>query len=182
MADSNCTSVDPLEIVQEGVWAERFFTPFKEDFKRQFYHAQASPPTRIKNCPICAKFTDFISDTIVQWVASGGLAVWGEVGVVSPPHLVLPITVEPSKPRLCHGERFLNLWVRDFHLNWITFPTCLGIFYLNISRPPLITKIGISMSVSICRQKRTLDLNGKYFLRVSYPACLWLEGERRYLT
>ena len=32
---------------------------------------------------------------------------------MSPPHLVLPITIEPSKPRLCHDERFLNLWIRD---------------------------------------------------------------------
>ena len=30
-----------------------------------------------------------------------------------PPHLVMPITVEPSKPRMCHDERFLNLWIRD---------------------------------------------------------------------
>ena len=28
-------------------------------------------------------------------------AVWGKVGEVQPPHLVLPITIEPSKPRLC---------------------------------------------------------------------------------
>ena len=27
--------------------------------------------------------------------------------------MVLPITVEPSKPRLRHDERFLNLWIRD---------------------------------------------------------------------
>ena len=26
-----------------------------------------------------------------------------------PPHLVMPITIEPSKPRMCHDERFLNL-------------------------------------------------------------------------
>ena len=34
-------------------------------------------------------------------------------------------------------------------------------FYLGISRPPLMTKVGISMPVSIRRQKDTLDLNGK---------------------
>ena len=32
---------------------------------------------------------------------------------MSSPHLALPITIEPSKPRLCHDERFLNLWIRD---------------------------------------------------------------------
>ena len=60
-----------------------------------------------------AQFAGFIGDTIVQWVASGVLSVWREVGVVSLPHLVLPITIEPSKPPLRHDERFLNLWIRD---------------------------------------------------------------------
>lgn len=32
---------------------------------------------------------------------------------MSPPHSVLPLTIEPSKPRLCHDQRFLNLWIRD---------------------------------------------------------------------
>ncbi|KAL9972926.1 hypothetical protein ACROYT_G019322 [Oculina patagonica] len=39
--------------------------------------------------------------------------LWGEVGVDDPPYLVLPLTVEPSKPRLCIDARFLNLWMRD---------------------------------------------------------------------
>ena len=71
------------------------------------------PAIRIDNSAICTQFTDFISDTFVHWVASGVLAVWGEVRVVSPPHLVLPIMVEPSKPCLCHDERLLNLWIKD---------------------------------------------------------------------
>lgn len=39
--------------------------------------------------------------------------MWGEVGPDDPPHLVMPLTVEPSKPRLCLDARFLNLWMRD---------------------------------------------------------------------
>ncbi len=37
----------------------------------------------------------------------------GKVGEVSPPHLVMPLTVEPTKPRLCNDDRFLNLWIVD---------------------------------------------------------------------
>ena len=44
------------------------------------------------------------------------LSVWGRVGEDDPPHLVMPLTIEPSKPRLCHDERFLNLWIRDLLL------------------------------------------------------------------
>ena len=36
-----------------------------------------------------------------------------EVGVAYPPHIVLPFTVEPTKPRLCHDARYLNLWMCD---------------------------------------------------------------------
>ena len=113
LADFSCSTVDLLEIVQDDIPMERFFTTFKGDFKGQFYHAHTSPAPQINNSAICKQFTDFISHTIAQWEASGVLAVWGEVVVVSLPHLVLPITVEPSKPRLCHDERFLNLWIRD---------------------------------------------------------------------
>ena len=35
----------------------------------------------------------------------------------APPHLVMPITVEPSKPKMCHDERFLNLWIKDLPLS-----------------------------------------------------------------
>jgi hypothetical protein len=27
--------------------------------------------------------------------------------------LDLPITIEPSKPRMCHDERYLHLWIKD---------------------------------------------------------------------
>ena len=34
----------------------------------------------------------------------------------------MPITVEPSKPCMCHDERFLNLWIKDcpFRLDYVT--------------------------------------------------------------
>lgn len=46
------------------------------------------------------------------------LGYWVELENVSPPRIIMPLTVEPTKPRLCHDERFLNLWVKDlpFHL------------------------------------------------------------------
>lgn len=28
------------------------------------------------------------------------------------PNIVMPLTIEPIKPRLCHDQNFLNLWVR----------------------------------------------------------------------
>lgn len=34
------------------------------------------------------------------------------------PLVIMPLTVEPSKPRLCHDDRYIDFWIRDspFHL------------------------------------------------------------------
>ena len=47
------------------------------------------------------------------------MSLWGKVGEVDPPHLVMPLTVEPTKPRLCNDNRFLNLRIanRPFQLD-----------------------------------------------------------------
>ena len=42
----------------------------------------------------------------------GTISLKGRVGKVDPPHLVPPLTVEHTKPTLCHDARFLNLWMR----------------------------------------------------------------------
>ena len=54
-------------------------------------------------------------------MTAGVIAVWGPVDHVALPYLVLPLTVEPTKPRLCHDERYLNLWIRDlpFKLDYL---------------------------------------------------------------
>ena len=71
---------------------------------------------RFDNAKVCEQFQNFITDIVVDWVDAGVLAVWDRVGEVTSPHLVLPLTVEPLKPCLCHSERFLNLWIKDLPL------------------------------------------------------------------
>ena len=44
---------------------------------------------------------------------NGSLWLWGMVGEVALPEVVMSLIVEPTKPCLCHEERFLNLWVND---------------------------------------------------------------------
>ena len=77
------------------------------------YDCPTPPRKTFKNRPPCKQFVNFISETLSQKLKTGTVAVWGKVGEVQPPHLVLPITVEPSKPRLCIDARFLNLWMKD---------------------------------------------------------------------
>ena len=111
-----------LRYLEFGVDVKEFFTEFKGSFQGRVYSSPLPPRALFPNNRSCQAFSEFISNTILERVANGSLSVWGKVGEVSPPHLVMPITVEPSKPRMCHDERFLDLWIKDlpFSLDLIT--------------------------------------------------------------
>ena len=113
---------DVLEWIKQGVTVEHFFRHFRGSYKGKNYDS-ARPPTRIfSNNPSCQQFSEFITSTLIDRLATGAISVWGRVGHVKPPHLVMPLTVEPSKPRLCNDNRFLNLWMvdRPFKLDRLT--------------------------------------------------------------
>ena len=105
-----------LSYIKYKVNVKDFFTRFRGDFQGTFYDSPCPPRTEFSNNKSCLGFEDFISSTILERVKNGSLSVWGRVGEDDPPHLVMPLTIEPSKPRLCHDERFLNLWIRDLPL------------------------------------------------------------------
>ena len=108
--DYTCTQVDLLQIIREGVRVDSFFRHFKGNFKgkvmiplyRQFLFSRTLLVTI--NLPISLTSTVLA----IAWVSQGVIKVYGKIGECSPPHLVLLLTVEPSKPRLCHDEHFLN--------------------------------------------------------------------------
>ncbi|VDI23460.1 Hypothetical predicted protein [Mytilus galloprovincialis] len=75
---------------------------------------KSSQPAYFQNSASCKGFEKFLCDTLLERIANGSLTVIGRVGECDPPLLVLPITIEPSKPRMCHDERYLNLWIKDF--------------------------------------------------------------------
>ena len=61
----------------------------------------------------CKPFVRFVQETLINRLGTGAISLVGRVGKVTPPHIVPPLTVEPSKPRLCHDTRYLNLWMKD---------------------------------------------------------------------
>ena len=82
-------------------------------FQGEHYDSDLPPPKLFANNGSCKSFTQFIRKTLLARLRSGAISLVGRVGSVTPPHLVLPLTVEPGKPRLCHDARFLNLWMED---------------------------------------------------------------------
>lgn len=61
------------------------------------------------------EFTSWVSDEVAALVDKGCVARWAEVADVSifdKPHMVLPLGVEPTKPRLIWDARWLNLMCR----------------------------------------------------------------------
>ena len=104
------------------------------------------PPRKVfKNHGVCNQFEDFITQSLLQRLSTGAIRVWGKVGKVSPPWLVLPMTVEPNKPRLCVDARFLNLWMKDTHFPWKhlywfpVLPIGIAIFLGLMTSPAMIT-------------------------------------------
>ena len=158
------SQVDLMEIIKEGVRIDRLFKPFRGNFKGSSYDLLFPPPMRLDNDKVCEQFRSFITDTVVDWVDPGILAVWGRVGEVTSPHLVLPLTVEPFKPRLCHDERFLNLWVKDLPFKLDHLPHLPGTFFLAICKPLLMIKVAINMCCSILRRGLSLAWNRMAFI------------------
>ncbi|KAL9977508.1 hypothetical protein ACROYT_G014917 [Oculina patagonica] len=111
-----------LAVIREGVDIFDFFTPFNGTFQGKSYRSDLPPRMCFPNSPACQPFQEFITATIMYRIANGSINVIGRVNEVEPPYLVMPITVEPSKPRMCHDERFLNCWIKDcpFKLDYLT--------------------------------------------------------------
>jgi hypothetical protein len=101
-------SSEIIKWIQGMVNVNYYFVPFKGSYKGQEYNCARPPPTVFANHPSFRPFAGFVSRTSIERLRSGAISFWGRVGEVAPPHLVLPLTVEPSKPRLCNDDRFLH--------------------------------------------------------------------------
>ena len=64
---------------------------------------------QVRNHVLSSAHKSFVSTEIQRELRIGAIRRWGKVGSVKPPHLVLPVGVEPSKPRKLNDGRFLNL-------------------------------------------------------------------------
>ena len=148
-----------LRWIQDCFDVRDFFQPFKGQYKGESFNS-ALPPCRIfPNAISCKPFAQFISETIVDRLSSGAISLWGKVGNNPHPYLVMPLTIEPSKCRLCNDNRFLNLWTRDVPFK-LDSPAGLPRFSLLCSSLfGMISRVMIKSS-SLRKAARILILNG----------------------
>ena len=101
-----------------------FFKHFKGSFRGTNYDCNIPPPTIIPNHSSCQEHAEEIVVHLEERLANGSLELLGRVGEVTPPRLVMPLVMVtgPKKNRLCHDERFLNLFMTKASFSLETLP------------------------------------------------------------
>ncbi|CAC5395698.1 unnamed protein product [Mytilus coruscus] len=102
-----------LDWIVHGVNINNYIVHFKGDFGGHFYDDKFPPRRIFNNSNKCKNFSSFITETVMERLKNGSIECIGKAGLVKPPHIVAPLTVEPTKPRLCINLMYLNNWIKD---------------------------------------------------------------------
>ncbi|CAC5375853.1 unnamed protein product [Mytilus coruscus] len=106
----------PIQIqgwVTNGVDVNDFFKPIKGNFKGKSYEGKIPRKAYFHNSSSCRLIIPFIEKEITERLKSGSIRLSGKLGECVLPRIIMPLPIEPRKLRLCHDERFLNLWIKD---------------------------------------------------------------------
>ena len=111
--DYNSTNDEIKGWVKRGIIIQQYIKSFKGEFWGENFDSDYPPQRLFNNSNKCKSFISFINDTIKERLQNGSIECVGKVGHVSPPRIVAPLTVEPSKPRFCINLMYLNNWIVD---------------------------------------------------------------------
>lgn len=100
-----------------GMRPQRYFKRYRGRFAGVNYDCD-EPPARVFRNNLSRSDLTSTGETCMAWaqrkisadVATGALLRLGRVGQCPTPRVVLPLSVEPLKPRLIHDARYTNLW------------------------------------------------------------------------
>ena len=81
------------------------------------YDHSYPPPRQFQNASNCRQHTQFLNNEILSRLQSGAISLVGKFGEVDPPHIASPITVEPTKPRMCINLMYLSCFMKDTPFN-----------------------------------------------------------------
>ena len=96
--------------------------PFKGSFWGVQYDHSYPPSRYFSNAPVCENFVDFINNELILRLTTGVISHIGKVGKVEPPHIILPITIEPTKLRLCLNLMHLKWFMKDTSFSLDSLP------------------------------------------------------------
>ena len=82
---------------------------FKDNSKGKSYDSDMPPRQYFPNSSSCKEFTSFIAAVLKDRIKNGSIRVLGKVGECDMPKIIMPLTVEPSKLRLCHDDRYYTI-------------------------------------------------------------------------
>ena len=105
--------IDILSWIENGVDIHGFLQPFNGNFWGVTYDDIFPPSRHFKNAKNCEQFVSFINSELEERLKSGAISLIGKVGEVEPPYIVSPITIEPSKPRLCINLMYINCFMKE---------------------------------------------------------------------
>lgn len=106
----------------QGIRPSRYFQHFRGTFMGQQYDCSYPPPREFSNHWPCDRVSTGQSPEDWAWEKIQADLKSGAVRrVASKPRVVLPLSVEPSKPRLITDARYINLWtgLADFRLDTV---------------------------------------------------------------
>ena len=100
----------------KGVKIETFFKPFtREEYKGIKIEAKIPPPVQFSNY-VPQEFFPWVSETVQEYKRIKMLVPWNQVRREEEsirPQLILPLGIEPNKPRLLWDARYLNLFLKQ---------------------------------------------------------------------
>ena len=90
-----------------------FMQPYKGNFAGMHLDSEIPPAHIFLNYNVCETCSTEIAKILEDRIANGSLELLGRVGEVEPPHIVMPLIMVGNKDkiRLCHDERYLNLFM-----------------------------------------------------------------------
>ena len=88
--------------IKDGINIHEFIVPFHGTYRRKSYHHSFPPDAIFPNNKSCIPHAQVISTEIEKKITMGAMTVLGRIGEVPPPRIVMPLSTEPSKPRLVH--------------------------------------------------------------------------------
>ena len=111
--ENSSASQQVIDWLTNGVDISSMFRHFKGNFRGKAYDACKPPEVYMPNSGSCRQNSDFVARALEERLRDGSLELLGRYDIWKWPTCIMSLTLEPTKPRLCHDERFLNLFVRD---------------------------------------------------------------------